>query len=540
MFFLICLLFFIILIYIINTSSKSIHMLQQNLYNENNRYIKWVCKNLKISLFNLNLYGILFSSFLFFSKSEILSIIFIIILMSVYIVSLFIDKEKRKHDQNKKPLVITKRVKRLIVTISIIYLLPVLFTFINVDNRNACIFILAILTSLNYFIIYIANIINYPVERMVYHHFERLAKRKLKSMPSLKIVGITGSYGKTSSKNILNDILNIKFNTLATPKSINTFNGLMITINNKLSKFDEVFIAEMGAYVKGEINGLCKLVNPKYGIITSIGTAHLETFGSEQNIIDGKMELIEYLPADGIGVLNKDDKKQKNYKIKNKNKPKILWIGIDSDDVDVKASNIMCSYKGTTFDVKFKDVDKVYSFETRLLGRHNVYNILSSLALGYEFGIPIRQLQQAVKKVKPVEHRLELKKIGNFYQIDDAYNSNPIGAKSALDVLALMNGTKVVVTPGMIELGEKEEELNREFGRQISEVADKVILIGEKRTKPIMNGLKDKKFNNDDIYVLNDVRDAYVLLDKIKNNKELYALFENDLPDTYTEVGGKL
>ena len=535
---LVCLVYFIMLVYVINTSGKSIHMLQQNLYNENNRYLKWLGKNFKNSFINLNLYGILFSIFLFFSLSDILDVFFLLILISVYIVSLFIDKEKRKHDQNKKPLVITKRVKRLIVTISIIYLLPVIFFFINTENRNICLLILSILTSMNYLIIYLANVINYPVERLVYHHFEKLAKNKLKSMNNLKVIGITGSYGKTSSKNILNDILKIKFNCLATPKSINTFNGLMITINNKLSKLDDIFIAEMGAYVKGEINGLCKLVNPKYGIITSIGNAHLATFGSEQNIIDGKMELIEYLPSDGIGVLNKDDLKQKNYKIKNKNKCKIIWIGIDNKDVDVKASNIKCNNKGTTFTVKFKDIEKTYDFETKLLGKHNVYNILASIALGYEFGISIKNLQQAVKKVKPVEHRLELKKLGDFYQIDDAYNSNPIGAKSALDVLNLMKGTKVVVTPGMVELGEKEEEYNREFGRQISEVADKVILIGEKRTKPIKQGLIDKKFDEDNIYVLNDVRDAYVLINKFKESDDLYALFENDLPDTYTEIGG--
>ena len=535
---LVCLVYFIMLVYVINTSGKSIHMLQQNLYNENNRYLKWLGKNFKNSFINLNLYGILFSAFLFFSVSDILDVFFLLILISVYVVSLFIDKEKRKYDQNKKPLVITKRVKRLIVTISIIYLLPVIFFFINTENRNICLLILSILTSMNYLIIYLANVINYPVERLVYHHFERLAKNKLKSMNNLKVIGITGSYGKTSSKNILNDILKIKFNCLATPKSINTFNGLMITINNKLSKLDDIFIAEMGAYVKGEINGLCKLVNPKYGIITSIGNAHLATFGSEQNIIDGKMELIEYLPSDGIGVLNKDDLKQKNYKIKNKNKCKIIWIGIDNKDVDVKASNIKCNSKGTSFTVKFKDIEKTYDFETKLLGKHNVYNILASIALGYEFGISIKNLQQAVKKVKPVEHRLELKRLGDFYQIDDAYNSNPIGAKNALDVLDLMKGTKVVVTPGMIELGEKEEEYNREFGRQISEVADKVILIGEKRTKPIKQGLIDKKFDEDNIYVLNDVRDAYVLINKFKEKDDLYALFENDLPDTYTEIGG--
>ena len=535
---LVCLLFFVMLVYIMNTSTKSIHMLQQNLYNENNRYLKWIFKNLKISFINLNLYGIFFSSLLLVSKSETLNILFILILISLYFVSLFIDKEKRKSDQNKKPLVVTKRVKRLIFTISVIYLLPVIFAFVNLDIRNSIIFILSILLSFNFFIVFLANIINYPIERMVYHYYERMAKRKLKSMANLKVIGVTGSYGKTSSKNILNDILNIKFNSLATPKSLNTFNGLMITVNNKLSKFDDVFIAEMGAYVRGEINGLCKLVNPKYGIITSIGTAHLETFGSEKNIIDGKMELIEYLPSDGVGVLNKDDVKQREYKIKNKKHCKILWIGIDNEDVDVRGSNIRCSYKGTTFDVEFDKNGKKYTFETKLLGVHNVYNILSSLALGYEFGISIKELQQAVKKVSPIEHRLEIKRLGNFYQIDDAYNSNPVGAKSALDVLSMMDGTKVVVTPGMVELGEKEEALNKEFGRQISEVADKVILIGENRTKPIKAGLKEKKFNDDNIYVLNDVRDAYILLDKFKEDKDLYALFENDLPDTYTEIGG--
>ena len=527
--------FFIQFIYIIYTTKKSVHMLQQNLYNENNRYVKWVLKNKKQIFINLNLYGVLFSILLFYSKREEIDLFFLSILLLVYLVSLYIDRGKRKLDQNKKPLVITKRVKRLLFTITLIYAIPLVVYILNNSLRNWMVLTIAIMACLNYVIVYLANCINHPVERMIYHKFERQAKRKLKDNPSLKIVGITGSYGKTSSKNILNDILNAKFNCLATPKSLNTFNGLMITINNQLSKFDDVFIAEMGAYVKGEINGLCKLVNPKYGIITSIGTAHLETFGSEQNIIDGKMELIEYLPSDGVGVLNRDDEKQKNYKIKKEDHAKILWIGIDSKDVDVKAENIKCTNKGTVFDIVFKGDKKTYPFETKLLGKHNVYNILASVALGYEFGLTIKELQQGVKSVRPVEHRLELKRLGNFIQIDDAYNSNPVGAKSALDVLEMMDGKKVVVTPGMIELGNKEKELNKEFGKQIAKVADEVILIGEKRTQPIKEGLLEKKFKEKNIHVLNDVRDAYTLINKLKGKEELYALFENDLPDTYTE-----
>ncbi len=538
MIYLIYLLFFFEYIYIIYSSKKSLHMLQQNLYNENNRYLKWIFKNKKQVFINLNLYGIVFAILLFYSKDvkEVdVESLFIGVSSLVYIVSFYVDRQKRKLDQNKKPLVVTSRIKRLIFTITLLYLIPIVIYFINNDYRNYALLSLAIMTSLNYIIIYISNLINHPVERIIYHKFERNAKRKLESMPNLKVIGITGSYGKTSCKNILNDILNEKINCLATPKSLNTFNGLMITVNNTLSKFDEAFIAEMGAYVKGEINGLCKLVNPKYGIITSIGTAHLETFGSEKNIQEGKMELIEYLPNDGVGVLNKDDKKQRDYKIKKKDHAKILWIGIDEEDVDVRAENIKCNNKGTSFDVIFKDDKTKYSFETKLLGKHNVYNILAAIALGREFGLTIKELQHGVKKVEPVEHRLEIKKLGNFYQIDDAYNSNPVGAKSALDVLEMMDGTKVVVTPGMIELGSKEKELNKEFGKQIAKVADYVILVGEKRTIPIKDGLLEEKYDENKIHVLNDVREAYTLIKELKDKKDLYALFENDLPDTYTE-----
>lgn len=523
--------YFAMLIYAFLTIDKYLHMLQQNLYNENNRYLKWIWKNKVTIMCNCNLLGILISFLILFSKNNILTTILMCLIIILYLFCYKIDKSNRLKSQNKKPLVYTKRIKRLQLTLGIIYIVPLFIYVLNKDSRLMV--ILSLLITFSYLMVFLANIINYPIEKCVYLYYKRKAKSKLASMKNLKIVGITGSYGKTTSKNILNSILNVKYNALATPKSLNTFNGLMITINNQLSKFDDIFIAEMGAYVKGEIHGLCKLVNPKYGIITTIGTAHLETFGSQENITSGKMELIEYLPSDGIGILNKDDINQRNYKIKNN--CKIVWIGIESQDADVVASNIECNYKGCSFDCSFKGDDKKYRFETKLLGKHNVYNVLAGVALGREFGISIKDLQLGVKKVQVVEHRLEIKPMGSFYMIDDAYNSNPIGAKRALDVLNMMDGYKVVVTPGMIELGEKEDELNNIFGRQISEVADTVILIGEKKTKPIYKGLIDSGYNEKDIYVLNDVKEAYPLLEKIKTKKNLYALFENDLPDTYNE-----
>ena len=524
--------YFLLLVYVGLVSKRSLHMLQQNLYNENNRYIKWIRKNINITIINVSLISILISIIMLSCKNTKIDNFLLLLLMGIYFISYFKEKKIASNNQNKKPLVYTGRIKRLIFTLSVIYLLPIILSILF-DVKEVLFVMISLFSGLSFYTTFLALVLNSPIEKAIYKHFENMAKDKLHSMKNLKIVGITGSYGKTSSKNILNDILNVKFNTLATEKSINTFNGLMITVNNKLSKFDDVFIAEMGAYVKGEIKGLCDLVKPKYGIITSIGTAHLETFGSEKNIQSGKMELIEHLPHDGVGILNGDDLKQVNYKLKND--CKIIWIGIDNKNVDIRASNIKTEGIKSSFDIEFKNDNKKYKFETNLLGRHNIYNILSGVALGYEFGISIKDLQTAVRRIKPIEHRLEIKKLGNFYQIDDAYNSNPVGAKGALDVLNSMDGYKVVVTPGMIELGDKEYELNKEFGKQISEVADLVILIGKKQTKPILDGLNESNYSNDKIKILNDVRESYSLINNLNKKKDVYALYENDLPDTYNE-----
>ena len=518
-------------------TKRSLHMLQQNLYNENNRYLKWVFKNYNQFL-GLDLLLILISLIGIFVLFDLEKMIFIaIIVMAIITLIEAINWYRRiKNDQNKKPLVVTPRIKRMIFTITVLYLLPLCFISLNITNLKSVfigLLVESIMIYLNSLVVFLGCIINYPIERCVYHYYKNKAQRKLASMNNLKIIGITGSYGKTSSKNILSDILNIKYSALPTPRNLNTYNGLIMTVNNYMDKFTDVFIAEMGAYVKGEIAGLCKLIKPKYGILTKIGTAHLESFGSQENIQKGKFELIESLPSDGFAILNGDDPLQISYKLKNN--VKTIWVGIDNKDVDVLGENIKCSSKGTEFDVVFKGDNKKYHFVTKLLGKHNVSNILEAVACGKEFGIDVEDLIQAVKGVRTVEHRLELKKIGNFYMIDDAYNSNPEGAKRAMEVLSMMDGIKVVVTPGMIELGNKEYEYNKTFGEQISEVADYVVLIGEKRTKPIREGLLTSGFDKEKIVVLNDVRSAYPFIDTLTGKEDVYALFENDLPDTYNE-----
>ncbi|MCI8777827.1 MAG: UDP-N-acetylmuramoyl-tripeptide--D-alanyl-D-alanine ligase [Bacilli bacterium] len=518
------------ILYMILKYRKAIYMLQQNSYNVSNRYIKWVFKNPFKTLitYDLSLFPLLL--IILILKDYYIYVAFLLFSLCFYIELKLIKKE-----QQKKPFVITSRVKRLFVTLFILFLTLIYFIYRNYNDEYILYYylIIALFGYLSFIITYIINIINIPAEKFVYLYYLNKAKKKLKNMPNLEIVGITGSYGKTSSKNILNTILSSEYNSYPTPKSFNTPYGLMKSINNGLDKFDNVFIAEMGACKLKDIKILCNLAKPKYGIITTIGVAHLETFKSEENIVKGKFELIETLPSDGVAILNRDDSKQVNYKIKNT--CKIIWIGIENK-ADVMASNLKLSHTGTTFKVKFKNDDKLYDFETKLLGRHNIYNILDALALGYELNIPIPKMQAAVKSLMPIEHRLELKKYKDMYLIDDAFNSNPTGSKMALEVLNLMPGKKIIVTPGMIELGSSQYELNNKFGEYIADVCDDVILVGEQQTKPIYDGLILKKYDKKHIYILNDVKEAFVLIEKLKG-EETFVLLENDLPDLFNEGG---
>lgn len=515
-------------IYLYFVNKKALHMLQQNWYNDSNRYIKWVFSNYDKTFMDLDVFFPLIILGLFVNPYLLMAIY-----ICFYLIVFYNFKSKSKNEQSKKPLVITSRVKRLMFTIYLIYIIPLVYINLNFNIDNLAIYylVISVLIYLNYIIVLLANYLNIPMEKYVYFYYKTKAMSKLKEM-NMEVIGITGSYGKTSTKNILNEILNVKYNSFATPKSFNTAYGIINTINNYLDKFNDYFVAEMGAFYRGEIKGITKLVKPKYGILTKIGTAHLETFGSQENIQKGKFELIESLPSNGIAFLNMDDELQVKYKLSNK--VDIKWYAIENDKADVYAKEIKLNSNGTMFKVVFKGDHNEYLFETKLLGKANVYNILAGIIVGYNLKLTPHQLQTGVKKIKPIEHRLELKKYGKITIIDDAYNSNPDGAMMALEVLSMMPGKKIVVTPGMIELGNKQYELNLILGKQISKVADHVILVGKEQTKPIFDGLMVSEYDIKRVDVINDVKEAFKIIQQIQD-ESTYVLLENDLPDLFNE-----
>ena len=263
-----------------------------------------------------------------------------------------------------------------------------------------------------------------------------------------------------------------------TPGNFNTTLGVVRTIREKINATHEIFLCEMGARHVGDIKEICDLVKPKYGIISSIGPQHLETFFNIENVINTKFELADAIPEDGKVFLNYGNEYIKNKKC-SKN---IVSYGVDINGVNYVAEDITVNAKGSSFTVKNSKGEK-QEFRTKLIGRHNVENITGAIAVANELGIPMEELVHAVKTLEAVPHRLELIRGNNATIIDDAYNSNPVGAKMALDTLNCFDGCKIIITPGMVELGAKQDECNGEFGRQMTKVCDYIVLVGKEQTK---------------------------------------------------------
>mgnify|MGYP001046202475 CR=1 FL=1 len=451
---------------------------------------------------------------------------------------------EKNEDPVKTPLVFTKRATRLyranLLVNVVIFIIPAII-YINAGNRIS-VWIFAIVLALIAFLIYkfqqlimyISTIIMKPVENKINMGFYTSAQNKIKSRNDLNVIGITGSFGKTSTKFIVSTILSQKFNVLTSPESYNTPMGLSKVINNDLDANHEVFVAELGARQIGEIREVAELVQPKIGIITNIGPAHIETFKNIDNIMKTKYELIEELPTDGVAVFNYDNEHIK--KLADKTfKEKMLYGLEDTDNLNMYADNIVVSEFGSSFTLKDDEGNSV-ECTTKLLGKHNIYNILAGACVGKILGFSFEEISKGISDIEPVEHRLNIINPGTgVIIIDDAFNSNPIGTKAALEVLSqFKEGKKIIVTPGMIELGEMEVPANREFGVNIGKVCDYVILVGKKRTEPIYEGLMETNFNKENIFVVNNLEEATAQIGKIAKAKDV-VLFENDLPDNYSE-----
>jgi len=499
----------------------ALHMFQQNRY-EVGRYLDWIKDNLKQhNLINtINVLFMVLLVFVILANTNVSKIVLCIVGIVCGVVSLISEKKK----SYIKPLVYTSRVKRQIVCAII---LKVLFVSLFVYNNWLVMGVISLWFG-SWLLVFLIAYITMPIEWMVRNYYLNDAKKILRNDTNLIKIGITGSYGKTSTKNIIQTMVSEQFNSLMTPASYNTPMGITRTIREYLKPIHQVFVCEMGADHVGDIKELMEFVQPTMGIVTSIGPQHLATFGSQENITKEKMNMIEMLPEDGFGVLNYDNEFIRNWTLKNK--VECVSYGIQCEDVDYRAIDIEYSNTGSKFKVVHSD--EVIEIETKLLGELNILNILSAIAICRHLCVSWKVIQRACKMMKPVEHRLEPKLINGYRFIDDAFNANPSGSLNALKVMSMMSGKRVIVTPGMIDLGVKQDEINYQFGCNMKGRVDVVILVGKHQTQPIYNGLKDSGFNMDNVLVVDHVQEGFAYVYQ-NCSKEDVILLENDLPDAF-------
>lgn len=503
-----------------------LQMFQQNRY-EIKRYFDWqssqIIKQLSCFIYPSFIALLLYLGHILIKEywlEQLVSIV--IILIAGYVWSLY--------KQNKKiikPLVFTNRVKRQVIGF---VLIDTYIIFLLLNQSIASHFLISLLAPLNLWLVYFVAFISLPLEKLFHRRFKDKAKSILKESPNLKIIGITGSYGKTTTKNIVYEVLSQKYYSLMTPESYNTPMGIAKSISGQLKPIHQTFICEMGADKVGDITQLMDFVQPTIGIVTSIGPAHLASFKNQNNIINEKMQIIEKLPINGYGILNYDNKYIRNYVVKNRCQK--ITYGIDSDDVDYQATTIKYSISGSTFVVIDKFSNKKYKFATKLLGINNIANILAAICVGRIMDIEFKDLIVAVANVKQIPHRLEIKPYLNYTMIDDAFNSNPVGSKEALAILKIMPNERVLITCGMIDMGEQQSYLNKEFGKQIFNCADQVILVGKVQTQAIYQGLQETGYDMSVVFVVNSTLEALALLPQLTKRK-ISFLIENDLPDAF-------
>lgn len=425
----------------------------------------------------------------------------------------------------KKPLVFTARVKRLLFTYAVITLLLLAVGILLGGSGEFVIISLAV--SLTPYTILLANTVNSPVEKAIRNYYINDAKKLLKSHSRLKIIGITGSFGKTSVKYFLSTLLQTKFNVLMTPESYNTPMGVVKTIRSSLRATHDIFVCEMGAKYVGDIKELCDIVHPESGMVTSIGEQHLESFGSVENIIKTKYEMADGIAGDGRLFINISSETV----YKNRPSRPYITYGL-TPEADYYAKDISVSNTGTSFTLVHGG--EGVPFKTRLIGEANVTNIVGAIAVSHEYGIEIAQLKNAVASLKCVPHRMELIDRGNMIIIDNAFNSNPAGAAAALKTVSLFDAVKIIVTPGMIELGEKSEELNSQLGARAASVCDYIVAVGERQAKPIVKGAIESGFDKEKIHVAKTFNDAMEFVRNINpEGAKKVVLLENDLPDNF-------
>lgn len=441
----------------------------------------------------------------------------------------------------KKALVLTARMRRVLgVAASLAALLAgataaLLAAGLWPVAAVACL-LLACVTGVSQLLLVAADQSLRPVESAIRRGYLREAQARVEQVSPL-VVAVVGSYGKTSTKHVLAQLLAGQVETLPTRKSFNTLMGVTRVINEDLEPHHRLFIVEMDAYGRGEIAAISDLVHPQVVVITSVGPQHLERFGNQDAIADALYEAVQSLPSEGTAVIHAGEPGGAALVQRaHSDERHVVRYGIENsaDVLDVIASDIVLDTQGARFRWSWPElsIDRVVT--TPLLGRNQVLNVTAALAVVHVLGYSLGKAVAAAATLQPVEHRLQpLPTPGALRVIDDTYNANPVGVHDALDVLAAMNGgAKVLVTPGLVELGTVEDAENHRYGEHAAAVCDHVIVMVARPAAALRAGLRAGGLAADHIHEARTLDDATAIIGRITRAGDT-VLFANDLPDTY-------
>jgi len=463
-----------------------------------------------------------------------------------YDISRYLKLALRNFGQNKEQrqsLVWTLKLKAIVVLAIVLWVLTSIiglllmmrhFTFNLWERIGVLIIYLFVLSLLNFIYLIVASLVLYPLDYFLKNRIINRAKNKIKTFKNLKVIGIAGSYGKTTAKEIVAAVLSTKYKILETPDNINTPLGISELINTKLNNDIDIFIVEMGEYTKGDIKDICDIVHPTYSILTGINEAHFERMGSLENAVGTIFELVEN--SNGPVLLNADDRLiVENYKKYAQNRGIQFYSAYNSELSEYKINNKVFKEdaSGFEFNVFIKDV-LFGEFKSKLLGEYSLGTIISGMILGKIFDIPIDKIRLAIVSLKPVAHRLEpiINSIGTIV-IDDSYNGNPDGVRKAIKLLKKFSKRrKVYITPGLVETGPKAQEIHLQIGKELGKVADVVILIKNSVCAYIVEGLMAVDFPKENIYIFNSALEAHGHLAGLIKKDDV-VLFQNDWPDNY-------
>lgn len=384
----------------------------------------------------------------------------------------------------------------------------------------------------------VVNTLLRPVQKADNQRFVNRAQQRLRDVRPL-VVGITGSYGKTTTKACVTAVLDLLGPSYPTPASFNSTLGVVRAVNEGLQPQHQSFVVEMGAYRTGDVRELCELVHPRAGVLTAIGPAHLERFGSLDVTEQAKGELADAIPADGLFVTRADDERTLRVARTRAAGRVLLFAPAPHPEADLWAEDVRLEEGRTRFALVARagvagPAQERAEVRARLLGEHNVANLLAAAAVGVGEGLALRDVARALGRVTPPDHRLApiVNRAAGVVVIDDSYNANPEGAAAALTVLRDHPATRrLLVTPGMVELGEREREENRRLGTLAADVADVAILIGP-RGADVAEGMRAAGAPEEKILAFPDGPAAHAKLAELTRAGDV-ILFENDLPDVY-------